>query len=93
MDFENFINKESKHHKKIVMQSYSSKDSYKKKSYSSSNASFNPMMLVESLLKNKKLKYVLVGILIFVIALVIGIIALVFPFIEAIINFTLQNIV
>lgn len=93
MDFEDFINKKSKHHKKNVMQSYSSNDSYKKKSYSRSNTSFNPMMFVESLLKNKKLKYVLVGILIFVIALVIGIIALIFPLIEAIINFILQNVV
>lgn len=91
MDIEDFINKESKHHKKNVMQSYSHIDSYKKRSYSSSNTGFNPVMLVVSLIKNKKLKYVLLSILILVIALVIGIIALVFPLIEMIINFILQN--
>lgn len=91
MDFEYFLDKENKRRKRKKERIYYPDGPSIKKSYSSSTASFNPIMFVESLKNNKKLKVVLVLILVVVLALIVGLITIIFPVIEMIITKASQN--
>ena len=91
MDFEDFLKKKSKPHKKHAMHNYHHNDGYRHNSYSSNHASFNPIAFINSLRNNKKLKIIFLVVLIIIIALAIGIITIFFSLISSMSNTIMQN--
>nr|WP_315167583.1 hypothetical protein [uncultured Flavobacterium sp.] len=93
MDFEDFLKKKGKPHKKHALHNYYQKDGYRYETYSSSSGhgSFNAIAFINSLRNNKKLKIVFLVILILAIALVIGIIAIFFSLISSMTDTIAQN--
>lgn len=91
MDFDDFFKKKNKYHKKQAQHNYYQNDSYKGRAYSSGTTSFNPMALIESLKNNKKIKFILVFIFIVVIAIIVGLVAILFPLLTSVTDYILQN--
>lgn len=91
MDFEDFLKKKGKPHKKQALHNYYRNDGYKSQTYSSGHGSFNAIAFINSLRNNKKLKIVLLVVLILVLALVIGIIAIFFSLISSMADTVAQN--
>ncbi|WP_413998051.1 hypothetical protein ACMDB5_09655 [Flavobacterium sp. W1B] len=91
MDFDDFLKKKGKPHKKRAMHNYYQNDGYRYKTYSSGHGSFDVIAFINSLRNNKKLKIVFLVVLILVIALVIGIITIFFSLISSITNTIAQN--
>lgn len=91
MDFEDFLKKKGKPHKKHALHNYHQNDGYRYESYSSGHGRFNPIAFINSLRNNKKLKIVLLVVLILAMALVIGIIAIFFSLISSMADIIAQN--
>ncbi len=91
MDFEDFLKKKGKPHKKHALHNYYQNDGYRYETYSSGHRSFNAIAFINSLRNNKKLKIVFLVILILAIALVIGIIAIFFTLISSMTDTIAQN--
>lgn len=91
MDFEDFLKKKGKPHKKHTLHNYYQNDGYRYETHSSGHGSFNAIAFINSLRNNKKLKIVLLVVLILAIALVIGIIAIFFSLISSVADTIAQN--
>jgi uncharacterized membrane protein len=91
MDFEDFLKKKGKPHKKRALHNYHQNDGYGYETYSSGQGSFNAIAFINSLRNNKKLKIVLLVVLILAIALVIGVITIFFSLISSMADIIAQN--
>jgi uncharacterized membrane protein len=91
MDFEDFLEKKRKPHKKQALRNYYQNDGYRYETHSSGHGRFNAIAFINSLRNNKKLKIVFLVVLILVLALVIGIIAIFFSLISSMADIVGQN--
>lgn len=91
MDFEDFLKKKGKPHKKHALHNYYQNDGYRYETYSSGHGSFNAVAFINSLRNNKKLKMVFLVVLILAIVLVIGIITIFFSLISSMTDIIAQN--
>jgi uncharacterized membrane protein len=91
MDFEDFLEKKRKPHKKQAVRNYYQNDGYRYETHSSGHGRFNAIAFINSLRNNRKLKIVLLVVLILAIALVIGIIAIFFSLISSMTDTLAQN--
>jgi uncharacterized membrane protein len=91
MNFEDFLKKKGKSHKKHALHNYYRNDGYRYETYSSGHGSFNAIAFINSLRNNKKLKIVFLVVLILAIVLVIGIITIFFSLISSMTDTIAQN--
>ena len=89
MDFDDFLKKKNNSSAKYNKHNYHNKDRYKY--YSNRQESFNVLTFIDSFKNNKKRKLAFILILIISIAVIIGLIAILFPLLKSIINYISQN--
>lgn len=91
MEFEDFFEKKHKYHKKHKMHNYDYDDSHNHESFSVGHGSFKPYEFINSLKNNKKLKTIIIVGVIIIIAVLIGLISLLFPLLTKLFNYISQN--
>ena len=91
MDFEDFLKKKGKPHKKHALHNYHQNDGYRYEPNSSGHGGFNAITFINSLRNNRKLKIVFLVVLILSIALLIGIIGIFFSLISSMAVTIAQN--
>lgn len=91
MDFEGIFNRNSRPYKKMQKNKYSSVDGYRQNSFSKSQERFNALALLSSLRNSRKLKIIIFVIVLILFAIIIGLIAILYPMMSSIIDYILEN--
>ncbi len=91
MDIEDLFENKNKYRHKQGVQDFSQGNSYKPENYYCEPERFNFFELLNSINNNKKLKITIFVVLFILIAVIIGLVVLLFPIIIKTINYIFQN--
>lgn len=91
MDFEDFFEKRSQKHRNYARQNYRHDNSRMHDSYHNGSGNFSPIVFINSIKQNKKLKIVFLFAVVVIIVAVVGLFALAFTLIKAIVDYLSQN--
>jgi hypothetical protein len=91
MDFEFFLEKRSQKHQKYARQNYRHGNGRMHDSYHSGSGNFSPIDFINSIKRNKKLKIVFLFAAVVILAAVVGLVAIAFTLIKAIVDYISQN--